>query len=136
MGLDFSESYHLITALSLLVSSLLFYSIGVWLEHVRGKVRFWDIFFMLIGLVCNAIAIGFLRGVDYSMRIIDEVQLLLGVFTVLIILFHALWALWALSTIRKPDARAKFNRISIFIWCIWLVPYFATIYFTVSSHFS
>ncbi len=136
MGIDLSESYHLVTALSLLVSSLLFYSIGVWLEHARGKVRFWDLCFMLVGLVCSAVAIGYLRGVNYTSNIIDEVHLLVGVLVVLIILFHTFWALWALSTIRKPDARAKFNRISIFIWCIWLIPYFVTIYFTVSSHFS
>ena len=136
MGLKYVDSGDVITALVMLVAALVFYSVGVWTEHVRGKVRFTDLLFMLIGLVCLAVATGFLHGLNYAVELANELHLLLGILTILIILFHTFWALWALTTIKKPDARAKFNRFSIFIWCIWLIPYFFNIYFTVSSHFS
>ena len=136
MDLKYVDSGDMIVALVMLVAALVFYSIGVWTEHVRGKVRFTDLLFILIGLVCQAVATGFLHGINSISELVDESHLLLGILCILIILFHVFWAMWALTTIKKPDARAKFNRFSIFIWCIWLIPYFLNIYFTVSSHFS
>jgi uncharacterized repeat protein (TIGR03987 family) len=44
------------------------------------------------------------------------------VIAILLMFVHASWAIW---TYVKGSAEAKrhFNRFSIVVWCIWLIPY-------------
>ena len=46
---------------------------------------------------------------------------------------HAMWAIW---TYVKGSERAKehFNRFSIVVWCIWLIPYCIGVYLGMSLH--
>ena len=46
---------------------------------------------------------------------------------------HALWAIW---TYVKGSAKAKkhFNRFSIVVWCIWLIPYLIGVYMGMRLH--
>ena len=52
----------------------------------------------------------------------DEILTVTGTIAILLMFVHASWAIW---TYVKGSAEAKrhFNRFSIVVWCIWLIPY-------------
>ena len=53
---------------------------------------------------------------------IGEIHTVTGTIAILLMFVHASWAIW---TYVKGSAEAKrhFNRFSIVVWCIWLIPY-------------
>lgn len=127
------DSYYLISSIVVLTAALIFYSIGVWSEHVRGKLRFWDLIFMLIALLCDAVGAGLMKNAALQTHQIDEVHTIVGVIAILIILAHTIWAMWVMVS-RVHTIRIRYNRISIFVWCAWLIPYFFNMYSLVSLH--
>lgn len=50
-----------------------------------------------------------------------------GVIAILLMFVHALWAIWTYAK-GSEKAKAHFNRFSIVVWCIWLIPYFIGVY--------
>lgn len=129
------DSYYLISSLIVLTAALVFYSIGVWSEHVRGKLRFWDLIFMLVALLCDAVGAGLMKNAAQQTQHLNETHTIVGVLAILLILGHTIWAMWVMVS-RLPSARLLYNRVSIFIWCLWLVPYFFNMYSLVSLHFN
>ncbi len=127
MDVQLIEAHYLIVAICVISAALLFYSIGVWVEHVRGRLKFWHIGLILSGLVCNAIGVGLMKSIAQLNGTNDELHTLLGVLTIFIIMVHAMWAIWVL-VVRSPKAYLYYNRLSIFLWCIWLIPFFFEIY--------
>ena len=70
-----------------------------------------------------------------AMRLDDSNDTVVGVITIFIMMAHAMWAIWVL-TVKTPTARLYYNRLSIFLWCIWLIPYFFEVYLGLSLHSS
>ena len=46
---------------------------------------------------------------------------------------HAKCAIWVYVK-GSPKAKMHFNRFSIVVWCIWLIPYFIGMYLGMSIH--
>lgn len=113
--------------------ALIFYTIGVWGEHVQGKLKFWHILFFLSGLVCDAVGTGLMKSIAHMTHLHDEIHTVTGVIAILLMLIHAMWAIWT-YTRGSLTAKAHFNRVSIFVWCIWLIPYFIGMYLGMSHH--
>ncbi|MDD0857681.1 hypothetical protein NHF46_07885 [Arthrobacter alpinus] len=44
----------LLPAIILITSALVFYSIGVWSEHVQRVLKWWHVGFFALGLACDA----------------------------------------------------------------------------------
>ena len=97
MELNQVDIHYLIAAICVISSALVFYTIGVWGERLQKKLKLWHIIFFLLGLVSDAVGTS-------------------------LMFVHASWAIW---TYVKGSAEAKrhFNRFSIVVWCIWLIPY-------------
>lgn len=45
MEFDQVDMHYLIAAICVITGALIFYTIGVWGEHVQGKLKFWHILF-------------------------------------------------------------------------------------------
>ena len=47
-------------------------------------------------------------------------------------IIHAVWAIWVLL---QKDERLiqNFHKFSIFVWCIWLIPYFSPMFLQVAG---
>ena len=133
MELNQIDTHYLIAAISVITAALVFYTIGVWGDHVQGKLKFWHILFFLFGLVADTVGTGLMKSIAHMTHLHDEIHTVTGIIAILLMLVHAMWAIWT-YTKGSAAAKAHFNRFSIFVWCIWLIPYFIGMYLGMSLH--
>lgn len=79
-------------------------------------------YFFLLGLVSDAVGTSLMEHIAELTHLHDEIHTVTGTIAILLMFVHASWAIW---TYVKGSAEAKrhFNRFSIVVWCIWLIPY-------------
>jgi len=102
--------------------ALLIYSIGVWSERLQGRLKTWHTAFFWLGLVCDTWGTGmmfdFVGGMSYDIHGVS------GLLAIVLMFVHAIWA--TLVQLRKDEKMiVSFHRFSIFVWLVWLVPYFS-----------
>ena len=102
--------------------ALLFYSIGVWSERLQGRLKIWHTAFFWLGLVCDSWGTGmmfdFVGGMSFDIHGIS------GLLAIILMFIHAIWA--TLVLLRKDEKMiVNFHKFSIFVWLVWLVPYFS-----------
>ena len=102
--------------------ALLFYSIGVWSERLQGRLKIWHTAFFWLGLVCDTWGTGmmfdFVGGLSYDVHGIS------GLLAIILMFIHAIWA--TIVLVRKDEKMiVSFHKFSIFVWVIWLIPYFS-----------
>jgi uncharacterized repeat protein (TIGR03987 family) len=111
----------------LITLALLFYSLGVWSERIVKYLKPWHVVSFWIGFTFD------ISG-TYAMHLIAEGQFdilephtLTGQIALWLMLLHAIWAT---RVIIKQDEvmKAKFHKLSILVWCFWLIPYFGGMY--------
>ena len=116
------------TAAIIINLALLFYSIGVWSERIQGRLKVWHTVFFWFGLVCDTWGTGmmfeYVGGMSYDIHGFS------GVLAIVLMFVHAIWATYVL--IRKDEKMiVSFHKFSIFVWLIWLVPYFSPMAFRI-----
>jgi uncharacterized repeat protein (TIGR03987 family) len=102
--------------------ALLFYSIGVWSERFQGRLKIWHTVFFWLGLVCDTWGTGmmfdFVGGMSFDVHGIS------GLLAIILMFIHAIWA--TIVLVRKDEKMiVSFHKFSIFVWLVWLVPYFS-----------
>lgn len=102
--------------------ALLFYSIGVWSERIQGRLKIWHTAFFWLGFVCDTWGTGmmfdFVGGMSYDIHGVS------GLLAIILMFVHAIWA--TLVLLRKDEKMiVRFHRFSIFVWLVWLIPYFS-----------
>lgn len=127
------DMHYLIAAICVISSALVFYTIGVWGERLQKKLRFWHLIFFLLGLLADTIGTGLMEHIARLTHLHDEVHTVTGIIAILLMFIHAMWAIW---TYTKGSEKAKehFNRFSIVVWIIWLIPYCIGVYLGMSLH--
>jgi len=110
--------------------ALLFYSIGVWSERLQGRLKVWHTVFFWLGLVCDTWGTGlmfeFVGGMSYDIHGYS------GLLAIILMLVHAIWATVVL--VKKNEKMiVSFHKFSIFVWLIWLIPYFSPMVFSMTA---
>ena len=110
------------TAAIIINLALLFYSIGVWSERIQGRLKVWHTVFFWLGLVCDTWGTGmmfeYVGGMSY------DVHGFSGVLAIALMFVHAIWA--TIVLVRKDEKMiVSFHKFSIFVWLVWLIPYFS-----------
>ena len=101
--------------------ALVFYSIGVWSERIAGRLKAWHLIFFWGGLIFDTTGTGMMLEMAGGIK--PDIHSLTGVLAILLMLIHAVWATVVL--IRKNEqAIIRFHNFSVFVWVIWLIPYF------------
>ena len=109
-------------AMILITFALVFYSIGVWSERLAGRLKGWHLIFFWTGLVFDTIGTGLMM--EMAGGITFDVHGLTGVIAILLMLVHAVWA--SVVLLRKDERLIQnFHKFSVFVWLVWLVPYFS-----------
>lgn len=122
MELNQVDTHYLIAAISVITSALVFYTIGVWGERLQKKLKLWHLIFFLLGLLADAVGTALMESISKMTHLHDELHTVTGIIAISLMLVHAMWAIWT-YTKGSPQAKAHFNRFSIVVWCIWLIPY-------------
>ena len=108
--------------------ALLFYSIGVWGERIQGRLKVWHTVFFYLGLVCDTWGTGMMF--DYVGGMTFDVHGVSGLLAIILMLVHAIWA--TIVLVKKDENMiVKFHKFSVFVWLIWLIPYFSPMVFQI-----
>jgi uncharacterized repeat protein (TIGR03987 family) len=110
-----------LAAVILITLALIFYSVGVWAERLVRYLKTWHLVMFWTGFLFDTsgtLAMDMMKpGVDWTSS-----HTITGQIALWLMLAHAIWAT---RVVRKgtQEARARFHRLSIVVWLIWLVPY-------------
>lgn len=116
-------------ASTFITSALVFYSVGVWGERLAGRLGWWNLGFFVLGLTFDTLGTGLMF--EYVGGMTFDVHGISGLVAILLMLVHAAWALVVL--LRKDDhALRNFHRFSVFVWAVWLIPYFSPMFFALA----
>jgi len=110
----------------IMAAALVFYSIGVWGERISGRLKWWHFVFFVLGLICDTVGTGMMFEMVGGMTF--DVHGITGVIAIVLMFIHAVWALIVL--LRKDEEQIKnFHKFSLFVWLVWLIPYFSPMFF-------
>lgn len=113
------------TAFYVINAALVLYSIGVWSERIQGRLKPWHLVFFVMGLVCDTVGTGMMF--DFAGGLTIDVHGISGLVAIILMFIHAAWA--AAVLLRKDDnAIRSFHKFSVFVWCVWLVPYLSPMF--------
>lgn len=122
----------LVIASSLITLALVFYSLGVWAERIRRYLKAWHVAAFWTGFafdLSGTLAMHVIAQGPFDLR---EPHTLTGQIALWLMLAHAVWA--TMVVIRGNErVRAGFHRYSLFVWLVWLVPYFGGMYLGIRS---
>lgn len=111
----------------LITLALVFYSIGIWSERIARYLKPWHVVAFWTGFLFD------LSG-TYAMHLlatkpfnIFELHTLTGQIAIWLMLIHAVWATWVTKR-GSEKARKGFHKYSLFVWLVWLIPYFGGLY--------
>jgi len=111
----------LILSTILITLALIFYSVGVWSERIAGRLKAWHLIFFWGGLVFDTVGTGIMF--EMAGGIGADIHSVTGIVAILLMLVHAIWASVVL-VLKNEKAITNFHHFSVFVWVIWLVPYF------------
>ena len=112
---------------AIITITLIFYTVGVFWErkskslNKKHVIIFWlGLLFDTTGtLTMSRIAKAGVDSISASSQMIHGIT---GALAIVLMLFHAGWATWVLYK-NNEEKKAKFHKLSIFVWVVWLVPY-------------
>lgn len=111
-------------AIVFITLALLFYTVGVWAEKIKGILRKWHAAVFWLGFVCDTIGTAAMGQISASSNQGGlNFHSLTGAAALTLMLFHAVWA--TIVLIKNNDKALKsFHKFSIVVWLVWLIPYF------------
>ncbi len=118
----------LIVISSILITlALIFYSIGVWSERLARYLKPWHVLTFWTGFIFDISGTWVMHLMAEGLFNPLEIHTLTGQIALWLMLAHALWASFVIWK-GSEEVRKKFHRYSIFVWLVWLIPYFGGIY--------
>jgi uncharacterized repeat protein (TIGR03987 family) len=116
----------LIVSSALITLALVFYTLGVWAERLRRYLLPWHVAAFWFGLAFDTAG-------TYGMSLMSrtwnptDIHAVTGVNAIALMFTHAIWATWVVQR-GGEEARGGFQRFSVVVWLVWLVPYFGGMY--------
>lgn len=125
------EPKFLTLAIIVISSALVLYTIGVWGERLQRGLRLLHVLFFCLGVCADVIGTGLMAEIAKTTGMHDELHAVTGFTAVALMIVHALWAIVAYNY-GSEKAKHNFSRFSVFVWCIWLIPYGIGVYIGMS----
>jgi uncharacterized repeat protein (TIGR03987 family) len=112
---------------ALITLALIFYSLGIWSERFVRYLKPWHVVAFWAGFlfdISGTYAMHLLATKPFNLL---DSHTLTGQVAIWLMLIHAVWATWVVKQ-GSENARRGFHKYSLFVWLIWLIPYFGGIY--------
>ena len=107
--------------------ALFFYSLGVWAERIKRYLKKWHVNVFWIGFIFDVSGTLAMHKLAQGPFDILEPHTLTGQIALWLMLAHASWATWVINN-GSERLRKIFHRYSLFVWLLWLIPYFGGMY--------
>ena len=111
----------------LITLALVFYSLGVWSERIARYLKPWHVAAFWTGFLFDISGTWVMHLLADGPFDLLEFHTLTGQVALWLMLGHALWAT-GVARQGSEKARSGFHRYSLFVWLVWLVPYFGGMY--------
>ncbi len=121
----------LIASSVLITLALVFYSTGIWAERIARLLRPWHVVTFWTGFAFDVSGTLVMYKIAEGRFDLLEPHTLSGQIALWLMLGHALWATIVIRKGIKPML-VKFHRYSLFVWLVWLIPYFGGMYLAMS----
>jgi uncharacterized repeat protein (TIGR03987 family) len=125
-------SLFLVLSTVLITLALVFYSIGIWAERIIKYLKPWHLVMFWLGFTFDVLGTGAMHIIAEDPFDFTDPHTLTGQIALWLMLAHAIWAT---RVIRKDNEtlKKKFHKYSIFVWLVWLVPYFGGMFMGMSN---
>jgi len=122
----------LIVSVVLITTALIFYSIGVWAERFARYLKPWHVISFWIGFTFDVSGTWAMHLMAKGPFDLSEPHTLTGQIALWLMFLHASWATYV---VRKGSEKmlTQFHRLSIFVWLVWLIPYFGGMFLGMKS---
>lgn len=117
----------LILSATLITLALIFYSVGVWSERIARYLKLWHVIAFWTGFFFDVSGTFVMHRLAVGPFNLWEPHTLTGQVALWLMLAHAIWAT-RVTRKGSEKARQEFHRYSLFVWIVWLVPYFGGMY--------
>jgi uncharacterized repeat protein (TIGR03987 family) len=110
----------LIYAIVFISIACLIYTIGVLVEKIQKKLKLWHVCVFWGGLIFDTLgtgAMGKIAGGVFQFNFHG----ITGMIGILLMMFNAIWATIAIVK-DDENMKLKFNKFSIVVWIIWMIP--------------
>lgn len=112
-----------IVSSTLITLALVFYSVGVWSERLARYLKPWHVGAFWAGFIFDVSGTLAMHSLSRGPFDISAPHTFTGQIALWLMFVHAIWASHA--AYRGNEAvRIGFHRYSLFVWLVWLVPYF------------
>ncbi len=101
------------------------YSTGVWAERLSRRLKPWHLAFFWTGLTFDTSGTTIMSIISNGFR--ADIHGITGIIAILLMIFHALWVTIVLEK-RDEKLITKFHNFSIFVWLMWLIPFFTGVF--------
>lgn len=118
-------------AVAVISSALVFYTFGVWGERIQKGLRLWHVVAFLLGVVADVVGTSLMEHIAKLTGQHDQLHAVTGLVAVTLMIIHAVWAVFTYIE-GSEKAKRNFSKFSIFVWCVWLIPYFIGVYIGMS----
>lgn len=114
-------NFRLIMAIITITLALVFYTVGVFSERRSKTLKLIHVVTFWIGLIFDTTGTSIMSSMAKGQGLLSP-HGITGALAIILMLFHAVWAT---MVYRKKDETKlhNFHKLSIVVWCIWLVPY-------------
>ncbi len=125
-------SVELIVSAILITLALIFYSLGIWSERIARYLKPWHVAAFWLGFLFDVSGTLAMHRIAEGPFNLLEPHTLTGQIALWLMLAHAIWATYVIR--RGSNAlRRSFHKYSLFVWLVWLIPYFGGMYLGMKS---
>ena len=120
-----------VAASVLITLALIFYSIGVWAEHLARYLKGWHVAAFWTGFFFDTSGTLAMELIHPGFDAVSS-HTITGQIALWLMLAHAIWAT---RVVRRgnEEARRRFHRLSLVVWFIWLIPYLGGMFLGVTG---
>lgn len=113
----------LILSTMLITLALLFYSVGIWSERLARYLKPWHLAAFWLGFLFDMSGTYAMHLMSKNAFDFTNVHTLTGQIAIWLMFAHAVWASWVIIK-GSENLKVGFHKYSLFVWMVWLVPYF------------
>jgi uncharacterized repeat protein (TIGR03987 family) len=106
--------------------------LGVWSERVKKYLHPWHVAAFWAGFFFDVSGTVAMHKIADGPFNIFEPHTLTGQIALWLMLIHAVWATYVVK-MEQETVKYKFHRYSLFVWFVWLIPYFGGMYIGMSK---
>ncbi len=120
-------SFLVVFSAATITLALIFYSVGIWAERLSRYLKGWHVLAFWLGFIFDVTGTLGMHQISKAPLDFSNLHTLTGQLALWLMLAHAVWASWVVKT-GSDKQRRNFHKYSIFVWLIWLIPYFGGVY--------